>query len=226
MNEADRRPIAARDWSFSQRVAADLARRGCSPNGISVAGAVFGIVGGLALAATSLPAVAEHSLVVRALFLVGAVMMQLRLQCNLYDGMVAIATGKASPVGELYNDVPDRISDSAFFIGAGYALGGDVVFGYAAALAAMFTAYVRALGKAGGAPQEFCGPMAKPHRMALLTLVAVYVALAPQAWQPAFGPGGRYGLIAIALGLITVGGFWTVARRLQRITANLRGGRA
>ncbi len=226
MNEGDRRPIAARDWRFSQRVAAELARRGCSPNGISVAGAVFAIIGGFALAATSLPAVSEHGPVVRVLFFVGAVMMQLRLQCNLYDGMVAIATGKASPVGELYNDVPDRISDSAFFIGAGYALGGDVVLGYAAALVAMFTAYVRALGKAGGAPQEFCGPMAKPHRMALLTVVAVYLALAPQAWQPAIGSGGRYGLLAIALGIIVLGGLWTVVRRLQRIAANLRGGGA
>ena len=109
-------------------------------------------------------------------WLAAAAMIQLRLQCNLYDGMVAIATGRASPVGEIYNDVPDRISDSALFIGAGYAVGSNPTLGYVAALAAMFTAYVRAVGKAGGAKQEFCGPMAKQHRMALLTVAAGYCA--------------------------------------------------
>ncbi|HZL89799.1 MAG TPA: CDP-alcohol phosphatidyltransferase family protein, partial [Pirellulaceae bacterium] len=145
-------------------------------------------------------------------------------QCNLYDGMVAIATGRASPVGELYNDVPDRISDSAFFIGAGYAAGGHVVLGYAAALAAMFTAYVRAVGKAGGAKQEFCGPMAKQHRMALLTVVAVYCALAPKSWQPTWGtsPDITFGIPAIALAVITLGSIVTAVRRLLRIARQLR----
>ena len=215
----ERRPIAARQWQLSQRIADWLARSGASPNGISVAGAIFGIAGGLAFAGTALwPDWAW------LLWLVAAAMMQLRLQCNLYDGMVAIATGRASPVGELYNDVPDRISDSAFFIGAGYAAGGHVVLGYAAALAAMFTAYVRAVGKAGGAKQEFCGPMAKQHRMALLTVVAVYCALAPKSWQPSWGtsPELTFGIPAIALAVITLGSIVTAARRLLRIARQLR----
>lgn len=215
----ERRPIAARQWKLSQRIADWLARSGASPNGISVAGAIFGIAGGLAFAGTALwPDGA------RLLWLVAAAMMQLRLQCNLYDGMVAIATGRASPVGELYNDVPDRISDSAFFIGAGYAAGGHVVLGYAAALAAMFTAYVRAVGKAGGAKQEFCGPMAKQHRMALLTVVALYCALAPKSWQPLWGQSAEsgFGIPAIALAVIILGSLITAARRLVRIARQLR----
>lgn len=215
----ERRPIAARQWKLSQWIAGVLASSGVSPNGISVAGAVFGIIGGLAMAGTTLsPAWAW------LLWLMAAAMMQLRLQCNLYDGMVAIATGRASPVGELYNDVPDRISDSAFFIGAGYAAGGHVVLGFAAALAAMFTAYVRAVGKAGGAKQEFCGPMAKQHRMALLTVVAVYCALAPQSWQPTwdFMALKGCGIPAIILAVITLGSLVTAVRRLSRISRQLR----
>lgn len=215
----ERRPIAARQWKLSQSIASALASSGASPNGISVAGAVFGIIGGLAMAGTALwPAWGW------LLWLIAAAMMQLRLQCNLYDGMVAIATGRASPVGELYNDVPDRISDSAFFIGAGYAAGGHLALGYAAALAAMFTAYVRAVGKAGGAKQEFCGPMAKQHRMALLTVVAVYCALAPQSWQPTwdFLSQKGCGIPAIALAVITLGSLVTAVRRLLRIARQLR----
>ena len=43
-----RRPLASRQWTFSQRTAAFLARRGASPNGISVAGMAFGIAAGAA----------------------------------------------------------------------------------------------------------------------------------------------------------------------------------
>lgn len=216
-HSGDRRPIAARQWRLSQRIADALARGGASPNGISVAGAMFGVIGGVALAAT-----AHWPEGTWILWLTAAAMMQLRLQCNLYDGMVAIATGRASPVGELYNDVPDRISDSAFFIGAGYATGGKVALGYAAALAAMFTAYVRALGKAGGAKQEFCGPMAKQQRMALLTVTSVYCALAPKSWQPLWGENAAFGMPAIVLAVIVAGSLLTAARRLWRIAQQLR----
>jgi len=213
----ERRPIAAREWKLSQQIADWLVRSGVSPNGISVAGALFGIAGGLAFAATS-----QWPDQARWFWLAAGVLMQLRLQCNLYDGMVAIATGRASPVGELYNDVPDRISDSAFFIGAGYALGGDVVLGYAAALAAIFTAYVRAVGKAGGAKQEFCGPMAKQQRMALLTFVAVVCVFKPDGMLPAIVGRTAIGLVAVALAIITVGGLATAVRRLLRIGSQLR----
>jgi phosphatidylglycerophosphate synthase len=53
--------------------------------------------------------------------------------------MVAIEAGTASPVGELYNEVPDRVSDTATLIGAGYAVGGHPTLGYVAACLALFT---------------------------------------------------------------------------------------
>src|SRR5581483_8658971 len=138
----DRRPIAARDLKVMQGSAAWMARQGFSANGISVAGMIFGLLGGVALYATSsCPASA------RLLWLAGAACIQLRLLANLFDGMVAIARGTASKVGELFNEVPDRVSDSAILIGLGYAPYGHVLLGYGAALAAMMTAYVRAVGK-------------------------------------------------------------------------------
>ena len=97
--------------------------------------------------------------------------------------MVAFQTGKASPVGELYNEVPDRVSDPAIFIGAGYALGGQPDLGYLAACMALFVAYVRAEGKVAGAHQEYGGPMAKTPRVVVLLLAALYCGLTPEAWQ-------------------------------------------
>lgn len=214
---ADRRPIAARHWRLFQRLAGWLACRGVSANAISLAGMGCGSAAGVALAATSFAPDWE-----RAAWLAGAVLIQLRLLANMLDGMVAIEGGQASPVGELYNEVPDRVSDTATLIGAGYAVGGNVVLGFAAASVALFTAYVRAMGKAAGAPSEFCGPMAKQQRMFLVTVIALYGALAPNDWQPSWGGPPSWGLVSAGLLVIVAGGLLTALRRLARTAAYLR----
>jgi phosphatidylglycerophosphate synthase len=213
---SDRRPIAARDYALSQGVAAWLARRGVSANAISVAGMLAGIAAGAAFALTSFP---DWRLLG---FLAAALLIQLRLAANMLDGMVAVRTGTSSPVGALYNEIPDRVSDAATCIGAGYAAGAAPELGYLAACVALLVAYVRAQGRASGAPQEFCGPLAKQQRMALLTVAAVASALLPEAWLPALeGPPG-FGLMALALAVIVVGGLLTACRRLLRIARHLR----
>ena len=212
----ERRPIASRNYALSIRLATWLAGLGVSPNAISVAGMVAGVLAGVAFAGTPLP---DYGWL---LFLAAAVLMQLRLLANMLDGMVAVQTARASPVGELFNEVPDRISDTAIIIGAGYAAGGMPELGYLAALAALFTAYVRAEGKVAGAPQEFCGPMAKPQRMFVLTLAALYAGLAPAAWQPKLAVLPDRGVIALALLVVAAGGLLTALRRLARVARALR----
>ncbi|HVW39490.1 MAG TPA: hypothetical protein VHB99_19365 [Pirellulales bacterium] len=177
---SERRPIRTRDLAVSKQAAHWLAARGASANAISTAGMLAAIAGGAALAAAGFDSPWS-----RLLWLVGAAGAQLRLLANMFDGMVAIESGRASPVGELFNEVPDRVSDAAIFIGLGYAAGGNPALGYLAALAAVFTAYVRAMAKVAGAPQDFGGPMAKPQRMFVVTVVSLYNAAAPSAWQPA-----------------------------------------
>lgn len=212
----DRRPIHARAWPVFQHLATLLAHRNISANSISVVGMACAIAAGLLLA--FMP---HDGLGQRFSWLIAAVLMQLRLIANLLDGMVAIESRTASPVGELYNEVPDRISDAAIFIGAGYAPGSQIELGYLAACLAIFTAYVRATGKAAGASQDYCGPMAKPQRMALMTAICLYLALTPHAWQPEWRD---LGLISAALILIIAGCILTSCRRLLRISSNLKAG--
>ena len=209
----ERRPIAARSRWWSIAIADWLARRGVSPNAISVGGMLAGIVAGGGFALTRLDGYGWIG------FLVAVVGMQLRLLANMFDGMVAIQTARASPVGGLYNEVPDRVSDTAIFVGAGYALYSHPEFGYLAAIGALFTAYVRAQGKAAGARNEFCGPMAKQHRMAVLTIAALYAALLPRSWQPVLG---GLATIDLALLIIVLGAAVTTVRRLLRIAQTLR----
>jgi len=203
----DRRPIASREWKLSRAATRWLAARNVSPNAISVAGMMAGLAAGACLAGT---AYAERS--ERVLWFAGAVLIQLRLLANMLDGMVAVETKRASPVGELFNEVPDRISDSAVLIGLGFAAGGSPLLGLAAALTAMLTAYVRAVGKVAGAPQEFCGPMAKQQRMFLVTAVALFCAMAPRSWRII----SNVNVIELALGVIILGCIWTALRRLMR----------
>jgi phosphatidylglycerophosphate synthase len=158
----------------------------------------------------------------RLLWLAAAALIQLRLLANMLDGMVAVATGRTSALGELYNDVPDRISDAAALIGLGYAAASSPELGYIATVLAILTAYIRAVGKAAGAGSDFCGPMAKQQRMFLVTLVSLYQALAPADLTFAWGPRNQWGPPAAILALIAVGALITCIRRLTGIAAILR----
>jgi len=203
----ERRPIAARDSGPAQRLAAWLIARQASANAVSLAGMGAALLagGGFALALSGIgPA--------WAWWLLGAALVQLRLLANLLDGMVAIGRGLASPVGELFNEVPDRVSDTAILLGLGWAAG-QLALGLAAALAAMATAYIRAVGRAAGAPSDFRGPLAKPQRMALVTAGAVLCAALP-AWSVQI-PG-------VVLWIIVVGAALTAVRRLVGIAGALR----
>jgi phosphatidylglycerophosphate synthase len=197
-----------------------MAARGVSPNAISVGGMVCGIAAGAALAATSHTGGGTE----RVLWLGAAALVQLRLVANLLDGMVAIGSGRATPTGELYNEVPDRVSDPAILVGLGYATGGAPGLGYIAALLALFTAYVRAIGKGAGLGSDFRGPMAKQQRMFAVTVTCVAMAALPAAWRQGWcGAHRESGLPACALAIVIVGGALTAWRRLARAGARLRG---
>lgn len=201
-------------------MAEGLARRGVSPNAISIGGAVASIIAGAGLIATSQ---VDDEWIARGLWMAAAGLAFVRLLANMLDGMVAIATGRASPVGELYNEVPDRVSDVAILVGLGYAAAGWPALGWAAALSAVLTAYVRAAARVAGAPQDYRGPMAKPHRMFVVIVTGVFMGLSPASWRAEMEAAG-WSPPVVALMIITIGGVVTMARRLGRAAAVLRGG--
>jgi phosphatidylglycerophosphate synthase len=211
----DRRPIATRNREWAKAATAWLAARNVSPNAISITGMCACIVAGIALALTSISDC-------RILWLIAAAGAQLRLTANMLDGMVALASDRASKVGELYNEIPDRVSDAAVFIGAAFAFGGNVALGYIATILAIFTAYIRAAGKIAGAANEFCGPMAKQHRMLVITLVCVYSAIVPRTWQILHVANREFGVMSLGLAVIIVGCLITIGRRLSRIANALK----
>lgn len=199
--DADRRPLKVRGARWAQGCARTIAGLGISPNQISVASVVFAGLGAAALLAGGW------------YFLAAAACIQARLLCNLFDGMVAVEYQRATPLGALYNEFPDRIADSILLVAAGYAI--DLPWlGWLAALAAALTAYVRVFGASLNLGHDFRGPMAKQHRMALLTAACVASPLLP------FGTLVMQGAIALIAGLSLV----TCATRTMAIAAQLKQG--
>src|SRR5262245_13598749 len=142
-----RRQMATRRASWAIRLARWLAAHGVRPNAVSVAGIVMAVGAGAAFAAS-----ADQPPAWRGWLLVAAAVgIQLRLLCNLLDGMLAVEGGLKEKTGDIYNELPDRLADIAILVGAGYSarhLPYGETLGWAAALAAVFTAYIRQMGGA------------------------------------------------------------------------------
>ena len=199
--DENRRPIRSRDAGWARAAASRLARLGVSPNQISLASVLAAGLATLSLSLFPQPWLA-----------LGCVAgVQLRLLCNLLDGMVAVEHGRKTPLGVLYNEFPDRVADSVILVALGYAC--EVPWlGWLSALGAALTAYVRVFGGALGFAQDFRGPMAKQHRMAVLTVGCVISILEDLCFRT------RYSLV-LTCGLIAAGSLvtcWTRTRTLAR----------
>ncbi|HEY8932015.1 MAG TPA: CDP-alcohol phosphatidyltransferase family protein [Rariglobus sp.] len=200
----DRRPLKSRSLGWVQALARLLVKLRVKPNAISTAGIGFAL-----LAFGVLFWFQRGGLPAWLALLLAAACVQLRLLCNMFDGLVAVEGGLKSKGGDLFNEIPDRIEDVLFLAGAGYA-SGKVELGWICAVLAVFAPYVRAFGASLGHGQDFCGPCAKPHRMFFLTvgLIAQAVALlADRSWN----------LLCAALWLIAVLTALTVVRRTVRL---------
>lgn len=214
---SDRRPLKLREIGWIRALAGRLAQAGVSPNTISIVGMIAPLLAGLLWAFTAGEPAFE-----RIYWLCGVALACVRILTNNLDGLVAVEWGKATPVGPLYNEAPDRIADSALLIGAGYAHGGSVELGYLAAWMALFVSYVRILDRLAGAPSDFSGPMDKKGRTLVLLIASVYMGVMPSAFYFSWGPGKRWGMMAAALLIVVVGGGYTAGKRLRRAAAHLR----
>jgi phosphatidylglycerophosphate synthase len=196
---ANRRPLKSRSTRWAGAATRAVLATGLTANQISFLGIVIATLGAWALIeAPTRP----------LLFLAAAACIQLRLLANMLDGLVAVEGGRGGPTGAIWNEFPDRIEDSLLLIAAGYAAELPWL-GWLCALLAAVCAYVRLLGGTLGQPQDFTGPMAKPHRMAALTVGCLIAAI----W---------FGGLQIALGVIAAGTAGTIARRLLRLSKTLR----
>ncbi|HLA74153.1 MAG TPA: CDP-alcohol phosphatidyltransferase family protein [Steroidobacteraceae bacterium] len=199
-----RRPLASRSTRWAGFLATRAVRAGFTADGISILSLLVAAAGAAALLLLPRP----------WNLLACAAGIQLRLLCNLLDGMVAIEGGRKSKLGVLYNEVPDRVADSLFLVALGYEIGTPWL-GWLAALAAAVTAYIRVLGGTFGLAQDFRGPLAKQHRMFVMTLGCL-LGMGEYAWN-----GGERSMVAAAW-IIAVGALITCGTRIGAIARQLK----
>ncbi len=199
-----RRPLASRSTRWAAFLSTAAVRAGLTADGISILSLVVATAGAAALLLLPRP----------WNLLACAAGVQLRLLCNLLDGMVAIEGGRKSKVGVLYNEVPDRVADSLFLVALGHEIGAPWV-GWLAALAAAVTAYIRVLGGTFGLAQDFRGPLAKQHRMFVMTLGCL-LGIGEYCYD-----GGQRILVAAAW-IIAFGALVTCGTRIRAIARQLK----
>lgn len=204
-----RRPIAKGFRSTARGIVRLCVRLGIHPDAISYASIVAAAGAGTCFwKAREIP----------LLLLAAPILCLVRLWLNMLDGMVALESGKASPRGEILNDLPDRISDVLIFSGVAHSGLAHIILGYWAALAAVLTAYVGMMGQAVGAQREFSGCMSKPWRMVVLMIGSVLTyALMPSGtgWPRDFS------VLDWACVIVIAGCIQTIAVRLRRICQRL-----
>jgi len=213
--QENRRPLAVRDHPASKAFACWLAQKNITPNQISIVSVFFAIFASLCFFAMR----NSQGISQWLLPLLAGTFIQCRLLCNLFDGMVAIEGGKKTLSGELFNDIPDRIADPIILVAAGYAsiaVPFSDALGWCAGLLAVLTAYIRTLSASIGAPVDFVGPMAKQHRMAVMTFACVAASI-----QALLGHANIS--LPLALSIIILGCLITVCRRTLRAYRFLEG---
>jgi phosphatidylglycerophosphate synthase len=201
----ERRPLKSRGTRWAARLTDALAERRVPPNLISQASVGFAALAFLLFWGAGLAP---------TLFLVlAAVCVQLRLLCNLLDGMVAVEGGMSTSDGPFWNEVPDRAADVLILWGVGIAAGSPAL-GLLAGVLAVTTAYLREFGRAEGLGSDYSGPMAKPHRMAAVTIGALAGAVEALAFSTTWA-------VVIALAVVVFGTAATIWRRSARILLGL-----
>lgn len=105
LNESGRRPLKTRASKRYQEVAQWLSNKNITPNFISILSIIFAALSAVCFLKIPYATGIEKWL----LPAVSAVCIQLRLLCNLLDGLVAIEGKKGTKSGELYNDIPDLL---------------------------------------------------------------------------------------------------------------------
>ena len=178
-----------------------LVARGISADAVTFSAVPVAALGGICLALSD-----SFS----ALLLLVPVFAAIRLILNLLDGLVARRTGTTHAMGELLNELGDRVSDVLFIGGLAFVAAVGPMLALGAVAAALLASYTGVVARALGVPRQYGGVMSKPGRMITLSIAAPLALIVAEPWP----------LLAAAL-IILVGSLLTMAQRIIATRAAL-----
>jgi CDP-diacylglycerol---glycerol-3-phosphate 3-phosphatidyltransferase len=166
-----------------------IARTGITPNMITMAGLAGAIVAAV--------------LVAYGQFLAGGIVMLVAAALDLFDGMVARASGKVTLFGGVFDSLCDRLSEAAVLGGLLFRLASqgkreEVMLAFAAVVGSILVSYLRARAEAAGLELRE-GLFTRPERVLVL------------------GAGLIFGIVRIALWVLAVAANLTVLQRLWTV---------
>jgi phosphatidylglycerophosphate synthase len=192
-------------------IALGMGRLGLTPDGLTLIGFGITVVGAALLAAQ--------------LWLVGGIVVFIGGVFDMFDGTLARATGKVSPLGAFMDSVFDRWGEAVVYLGIVWGavlagpsssdsgpLGSDIVIVLAAAAlgAAFMVSYTRSksegLGFTAGTGMAAIGVMPREIRLVVLSLGLIITGLT-----------SSFVALALALAIIAIGSVITVIQRILHV---------
>lgn len=198
-----------RRWAFMRRLTLLLMGLGITSEMVALIGMVVGILAGLAFMATG-----EFSHP-RLAWGLGMGFCLLRIAAIRLDAVLQPAALRQSREDEFYNELPERVSDAITLLGFGFAADSSSWLGLAAALAAIFSAYIRSLVSSREGWRRKVGfvPMTRTQRLVLLSFTSALMI----SGVPAIRPG--FTLPRVTLAIVVAGCLLAVTLRWFRMRA-------
>jgi phosphatidylglycerophosphate synthase len=205
------KPKLRRRSQLLRRLTLLLMRFGVTSEAVAVTGMVLGILAGIAFMATG---EISHP---RTAWGIGAGLCLLRILAIRLDGMLQPVSSRQSREEEFYNELPERVSDATTLIGFGFAVDSNPWMGLAAALSAIFSAYIRSLAISRLGGSQHTGPvlMTRTHRLALLAVASLPMILEFRSPWTGTTPAELTLYVIVAGCLITVVHRWFLLRGIR-----------
>jgi phosphatidylglycerophosphate synthase len=197
-------------------IALGMGRMGLTPDGLTLIGFGITVIGAALLAGQ--------------LWLLGGLVVFIGGVFDMFDGTLARATGKVSPLGAFMDSVFDRWGEAVVYLGIVWGaaiaspassevgpIGADyvVVLAAAAVGAAFMVSYTRAksegLGFTTGTGMAAVGVMPREIRLVILSLGLILT-----------GVTYYFAILALALAIIAIGATITVIQRILHVRSQAR----
>lgn len=193
-----------------RRFALVLAGAGADAAAVSRAGMALGILGGGAFMATGELNDAKWLWLAAVLLCLG------RLLTIQIAAVLQPRSLRETPEEAFYNELPERVSDAITLIGFGFAAGSNAWLGLAAALSAIFSAYIRSFAFTEQQSERSPGIVLMDRRQRLVVLaIASLPAIAGVADALPFAPAEAALWIVVGGCLLTVVLRWVGLRAIK-----------